>query len=152
MEISIKWKALNISKGAAIMSIGYCAYADLVQADETLVMYTYCCFNNNNEDYKRYVNSKDGEIYIDRAAFAGPEIQTKKKKSSGKSITVIKRSPRDVQFDELIRSGGIKVKNASGTWRTTDFGIDVMALRILFKLFDEYQKTGTVPEHIGYNA
>lgn len=29
------------------MSLGYGGYVDLVQADDTLVIYAYCCYNIN---------------------------------------------------------------------------------------------------------
>ena len=51
---------------------------------------------------------------------------------------------------ELFEDGKIKVKNASGTWKTTESGIDIMALKILSKMFDEYQETGKVPEHVSW--
>ena len=63
-------------------------------------------------------------------------------------MLIVKRIKQDVPFNELFEAGKIKVKNASGTWRTTESGMDIMALKILFKLFDEYQETGELPEHI----
>lgn len=133
------------------MSMGYGGYADLRQYDDTMVVYLYCCYNINNDDYKRFMEIEDGELHIERDAFVEPEINEKiKKTASGRKKPVVKRIKRDVPFDELFESGKIKVKNASGTWRTTESGIDIMALKILFKMFDKYQETGKIPEHISW--
>lgn len=133
------------------MSMGYGGYADLQQYDDTLVVYLYCCYNVNNDDYKHFMKIEDGELYVDRDAFVEPEIHEKiKKTASGRKKPIVKRIKKDVPFNELFEAGKIKVKNASGTWRTTESGIDIMALKILFKMFDEYQETGELPEHIGW--
>ena len=119
-------------------------------ADDTLTVYAYCCYNINNDDYEYFQKKEDGELYIDRDAFVEPEIHEKMKKTaSGRKKLIVKRIIRDVPFEKLFESGKIQVKNASGTWKTTVSGIDFMALQILFKMFDEYQETGKLPEHIG---
>lgn len=133
------------------MSMGYGGYADLQQSDDTLVVYLYCCYNVNNDNYKHFMKFKDGELYIERDAFVEPEIHEKIKKTAfGRKKLVVKRVKRDVPIGELFEAGKIKVKNASGTWKTTESGIDIMALKILYKMFDEYQKTGEIPEHISW--
>ena len=43
------------------MSIGYGGYAHLVGADHNLVIYSYCCYNVNLPDYKRFMEIEDGE-------------------------------------------------------------------------------------------
>lgn len=133
------------------MSIGYGGYAHLVQADDTLVIYTYCCYNVNLPDYKHFMEMEDGELYIDRDAFVEPEIHEKTvRTASGRKKTVIKRVKRDVPFDELFENRKIKGKNASGTWKTAESGEDIMARKILFKLFNEYQEKGSFPETISW--
>ena len=133
------------------MSMGYGGYADLQQYDDTPVVYLYCCYNVNNDDYKHFMKIEDGELYIERDAFVEPEIHEKIKKTAfGRKKLVVKRIKNDVPFDELFETGKIKVKNAGGTWRTTEFGIDIMALQILYKIFDEYQETGELPKHIAW--
>ena len=64
------------------MGIGYGGYADLQQYDDTMVVYMYCCYNVNNDDYKRFMEIEDGELYIERVAFVEPEIHEKIKKTS----------------------------------------------------------------------
>ena len=51
------------------MSLGYCGYADLQAADDTLVIYSYCCYNINITGWERFKDIADGELYIDRDAF-----------------------------------------------------------------------------------
>ena len=54
------------------MSIGYGGYMDLVANDSTTLMYVYCCYNVNNDDYKKYMGLADGEIVISREALVEP--------------------------------------------------------------------------------
>ena len=131
------------------MSIGYCGYADLVDCDESLVLYSYCCYNLNNSDSVRFKATKDGELYIARESFIEPEIHEKlKKMTSGKKQRVVKRVIRDFSIDNLLEIDKIRVINASGTWQTTATGNDIIAIKLLFRLFNEYQRTGRIPEHV----
>lgn len=133
------------------MSIGYGGYADLQQADDTMAIYSYCCYNANNADYKHFMEIEDGELYIDRDAFVEPEIHEKiKKMVSGSKNAIVKSIKKTVPFGELFKTGKIIVKNASGTWRTTEFGTDIMSLKILLKIFNKYQETGSLPEHVNW--
>ena len=133
------------------MSIGYGGYMDLVANDGTMLMYAYCCYNVNNDDYKKYMGLVDGEIVISREALVEPEIHSKlKKMPSGRKRLIEKRVRQDVPWGDLFDSGKVTVKNASGTWCTNSDGIDIMAFNMLFKLFDEYQNTGEIPEHISW--
>lgn len=132
------------------MSLGYGGYANLVQHDNTLVMYCYSCYNINNDGYKKFKESPDGELYIGRNAFVEPEIREKiKKMPSGKKKMITKRIKKDVPFGELFDMGKIKVKNAGGTWETNVSGVDIIALKILLRIFDEYQETGEIPQKVG---
>ena len=55
------------------MSMGYCGYADIQAFDDTLVIYSYCCYNLNIDGYERFRGLDDGELYIERDAFVEPE-------------------------------------------------------------------------------
>lgn len=133
------------------MSMGYGGYADLGQHDGVSVVYLYCCYNVNCGDYKHFREIQDGVLYIERNAFIEPDIRGKIKKTAARrKKLIVKRIKKRVPFDELLKDGKIKVKNAGGTWETTEFGIDIMALKILFKIFDEYQETGELPKHIAW--
>ena len=133
------------------MSLGYCGYANLQEADDTLVMYSYCCYNLNIDGWERFKKAEDGELYIERDSFVEPEIHEKlKKMSSGRKKLIVKRVKRDFPFGEYLDKGKIKVKNASGTWKINPSGIDVVALHILLEILDRYQENGDVPERIGW--
>ncbi|WP_027407153.1 hypothetical protein [Anaerovibrio sp. RM50] len=132
------------------MSIGHGACAKLVDYDDAMVMYAYCCYDINNREYKRFENLLDGEIYVSRDAFIEPEIHERKRRMpSGRKRMVVKRVKRRPPFDELFAKGKIQVKNASGTWHICNYNIDFMVLKILIEIFNGYQETGTIPQHIG---
>ena len=133
------------------MSRGFGGYMDLVANDSTTLMYTYCCYNVNNDDYKKYMGLADGEIVISRDALVEPDIHSKlKKMPSGRKRIIEKRVRQDVPWEDLFSNGRVTVKNASGTWQTNSAGVDIMAFKMLFKLFNEYQDTGEIPEHISW--
>ncbi len=132
------------------MGMGFCGRADLEQEDESIMIYSYCCYNLNDKNYESFCNIKDGEIYIDRDALVEPDIHVKTKKIGRRKKTITKRVKRDVPFDKLFEQGKVQVKNASGTWRTYFRGIDIIAMHILFNLFNEYQETGEIPKRIIY--
>lgn len=133
------------------MSLGYGGYADIQQSDDTMVIYLYCCYNVDNDDYKHFQQLEDGELYIDRDAFVEPEIHEKiQKTASGRKRIINKRVPREIPLENLIDRGKINVLNASGTWQTTYGGIDIIAIKLLIKIFDEYQKTGDIPKRVAF--
>ena len=133
------------------MSLGYGGFADLQQSDDTMVIYLYCCYNVDNDEYKHFQQLEDGELYIDRDAFVEPEIHEKiRKTASGRKRTITKRVPIDFDLIELLESGKITVSNAGGTWQTTNDGIDIIAVKLLRKIFNEYQKTGDIPKRVGF--
>lgn len=67
---------------------------------------------------------------------------------------MIKRIPVDVEYGEMILDGRIVVENCSNTWRMTEneLHLDVMALRLLFKIFRSYQEERTIPKVISLNV
>lgn len=49
----------------------------------------------------------------------------------------------------MIEDGLIEAQNCSHCWKKMgDKGIDAMALRVLFKLFYQYQEEDKIPEYI----
>ena len=66
------------------MSMWYCEDANLILADESMVIYSYCCHNINNSRYKNFMNKEDREIYIERKFFVESEIHEKIKKTASK--------------------------------------------------------------------
>ncbi len=131
------------------MSMGYYGSAELVYSDNDVIVYAYGCYNINNNNYKLYMHAKDGVLTIQRDALIEAEIRRKiKRTASGRKKEIVKRIHRDVPFDELLEKGKIEIENASGTWVTSEEGYDVIARRVLYKIFERYQETGTIPEHV----
>lgn len=133
-----------------IMSMGYGARLEKVLEDEQTVFYYYSCGNANYKNYDIMINKQDGEILVDKRCFLEPEIHVKlKRMPGGRKKLVEKRIHVNVPYTEYIRAGLIKIKNASGCWKTID-EIDIMALKLLFKLFDEYQEESKIPDRISW--
>lgn len=137
------------------MSIGIGAYANLVLQDDTTIIYEYGSYNLNELEYQNKKHLYDGVITISRSCFVKPLIRKKTKRMpSGRKKLVIKRIPVDVDYQKMIIDGLIVIENCSNCWRTTDdeYKIDIMALRILFKLFHQYQEYVIIPKHISFNV
>lgn len=122
------------------MSRGMGARANLRLQDEKTVIYEYGGYNLNEDNFKNEAQICDGIIIISRNCFLEPEIHQKiEKMPSGKKKIITKRISID--------------GDCSNCWKTTDDEhIDIMALRILFRLFSKYQEEGKVPESISYNV
>ena len=130
--------------------MGYGGYLILDTQDDEQVLYHYACGNVNKglDVYHADMAKPDGIIMIDKSCFVEPEIHQKHKRlPSGRKKTVEKRIIVPVDYGAYIEEGRITIKNASACWRTIE-GIDFMALRLLFNLFKEYQKTGAVPKKL----
>ncbi len=136
------------------MSLGIGAHANLILEDDKTVMYEYGSYNLNETEYRPRNNIYDGLITISRDCFAEPEIHEKLKRvPSGRKKLIIKRIPVDVNYTQMISEGKIIVENCSNCWRvSTENNVDIMALRILFVLFRQYQVDGKLPESAGYDA
>ncbi len=137
------------------MSIGVGAHANLVLQDEKTVIYRYGGYNLNEVKFRNEAHLYDGTITIQRNCFPEPEFhKTVKRMPSGKKKTLIKRIPVDVDYPAMIAAGTIIIENCSNCWITTDDDkkIDVMALHILYIIFNKYQKEENMPEFISYNV
>lgn len=133
------------------MSMGYGVYAKLDMMDDTMILYQYCCYNLNKADYELYSNLLDGKLWIQRDSLVEGERYLKRvKKTSGKKIILEKKRKIELDFSKLLRERRIEIENASGTWYITDEGYDVMALRIIYRIYEEYQMTGVVPKKISF--
>ena len=133
------------------MSKGYGGYADLRKEDDTMLMYSYCSYNVNLDHWREMQAAEDGELWIERNALIEPEIHEHiKRMPSGRKQLQVKRIKKEAPVGELYDAGKITVKNASGTWKTLGQGVDMIAVSILHKLFDEYQETGQIPQRVGW--
>lgn len=135
------------------MSRGIGGKAELVAHDDTDVIYTYSVYNLNEAAHKDALDIMDGEIHLKRYCFTEPEIHNKRiRKPSGKIVYVEKRIVQIPEYGSMIADGSITIKNASHCFKTTSEGIDIMALNLLYKLFQEYQENGELPTQISYHV
>lgn len=130
------------------MSMGYYARCHKILEDELTIIYEYACCNVGEGDWEKAQNTFDGRIYIDKDSFVEPTIREKlKKMPSGRKKLIVKRIHNEADYSKLIEEGKIEIENCSGTWKTYD-GIDFMAMRLVRQIFDEYQDTGIISEHM----
>lgn len=135
------------------MSKGIGGSARVVMQDADTVVYEYYAHNLNEEKYRNSEHTYDGMITIDKHSLVEPEIHEKLKKlPSGRKQLITKRIPRDVDYATLIAAGQISVENSKFCWRTLDNGIGLIAMHIIFKIFNLYQSEGAVPEAVGYHV
>lgn len=131
------------------MSLGYGGFARKVAEDYLTVIYEYGAYNLNDEKYRNQETLYDGTITIDKTALVEPEIRKKiKKHPSGRKEVIIKRIPQDFSTVSLIREEKIIIEKSRFCWKF--FGsVPSVALRIIYKIFREYQINGALPEEIG---
>ncbi len=135
------------------MSRGIGGKAELIAHDDADVIYTYSVYNLNEAAHKDALDIMDGEIHLKRHCFTEPEIHNKRiRKPSGKIVYVEKRIVQIPEYGAMIADGSITIKNASHCFKTTSEGIDIMALHLLYKLFQEYQENGEIPKQISYHV
>ena len=133
------------------MSIGYEGFACLIEQDEEHFLYSYGCSNWNDEKYMNRERIMDGFIMINKNCLVEPEIHRKLKRfPNGRKRMVEKRIPVEVPYEMLFESGAISVDNSVNCWRVTDREIDCIALRLIWKMFNDYQLTGVLPEKVYY--
>lgn len=143
------------NRGDLQMSMGIGAYADKILEDEKTVIYQYGSYNLNDPNSGNEQRKCDGGITVLKSCFAEPEIHEKIKRTpGGRKKLIVKRIPVKVDYPKMIEDGSVEIENCTKCWQTAgdEKKTDIMALHILFPLFQKYQETGEIPEHIGYDA
>ena len=131
-----------------MMSIGYCGRAILEMADATTLLYLYCSYNLNLEDYQKHEERYNGEIIINRNSLIEPEVCKKRiRKPSGRKIFEERLKKREVDVRGLIESGDVQIINSSGAWHFNN-EYDVMAIRLIEQIYDKYQEERDIPEMV----
>ena len=131
------------------MSIGYGGRARIVLQDNDTVIYEYAPYDLNEPAYRNSENIFDGLITINKKAFIAAEIHTKMKRMpGGRKIPVVKRIRRDVDYENLLESCAITVENSKYCWRTMHNGYGMIALKLIYRIFDYYQDNDSIPESI----
>lgn len=135
------------------MSRGIGGFARMVMQDATSVVYEYAPYNLNEEQYCNADHIYDGMIAFSKSAIVEPEMHEKVKKCpSGRKQLIIKRIPRDVDYDAHIKSGLITVENSKYCWHILPCGVGEIAMHLLRRIFIQYQEKGDLPETIGYEV
>lgn len=133
------------------MSRGFGGSARIVLQDENAVVYEYAPFNLNEPEYRNSEHIYDGLITISKDSLVEPEIHEKlKRMPSGRKKLIVKRIRRDVDYSALLDAGKITIENSSYCWHMvgTEKDIGMMAMRIIFRIYDHYQDEGTLPETV----
>ena len=133
------------------MSRGFGGSARIVLQDENAVVYEYAPFNLNEPEYRNSEHIYDGLITISKNSLVEPEIHEKlKRMPSGRKKLIVKRIRHDVDYSALLDAGKITIENSSYCWHMvgTEKNIGMMAMRIIFRIYDHYQDEGTLPETV----
>ena len=129
------------------MSMGYGGRARIVLQDNDTVIYEYAPYNLNEPAYRNSENTYDGLITICKQAFVAAETHAKvKRMPSGRKLQITKRVRKDVDYGKLLESRAIIIENSKYCWHTMKDGYGMIALRLIFRIFDYYQEYETVPE------
>ncbi len=135
------------------MSKGIGGSARVVMQDENTVVYEYYAYNLNEEKYRNSKHIYDGMITIDKRSLVEPEIHKKlKKQPSGRKKLITKHIPREVDYSGLIEAKKISVENSKFCWQYLENGIGLIAIHIIFKIFNLYQSEGAISETVGYHV
>ena len=133
------------------MSRGFGGSARIVLQDENTAVYEYAPFNLNEPEYRNSEHTYDGLITISKDSMVEPEIHEKlKRMPSGRKKLIVKRIRRDVNYSALLEAGKITIENSRYCWHLvgTEKNIGMMAMRIVFRIYDHYQDEGTLPETV----
>lgn len=131
------------------MSRGYGGFANKVFEDDTMIVYAYGGFNLNVPECRNENYIRDGSLIISKSCFINPE-DLNPCFTSTQNNKVTENLHQGIDIAGALSEGLIQVKNCSHTWQVIGEKeqYDRIALRLLFKLFNEYQETGSIPEKI----
>ncbi len=133
------------------MSRGFGGSARIVLQDENTVVYEYAPYNLNKPEYRNKDLVYDGLITISKDSMVEPDIHEKlKRMPSGRKKLIVKRIRRDVDYSTLLETGKITIDNSRFCWHFigTEENIGMMAMRIIFRIYDHYQDEGVLPEKV----
>lgn len=131
------------------MSLGIGGWAELAAEDDTYAVYCYAPSNLNNPACYNREKILDGMIQIKKSSLLEPEIHEKiKHLPHGKKKKIIKRIRVSPDFDQLLAAEDIVVENSTFCWITADNGYDLMALRLIYKIYSDYQDEGALPQKV----
>lgn len=131
------------------MSLGYYGFCEKVAEDKDRVLYIYGSANLNNIKYMNKNHIMDGMIEIDKKSLVEPVIKRRTFKKYGYKRTETKKVIQRVNIRELVKNRNIIIENTKNSWSKDENGIDNMAYRICYKIFEVYQEDGYLCEQCG---
>lgn len=130
------------------MSLGYGGSCRKISTDADFALYEYSSYNLNVDACEKIF---DGLILIKKSALVESERREKfRRMPSGRRRKFTKIILRKVDISELIDSGDVEIENCSHAWHFLLNGIDRTACCLCRKIFDDYQREGTLPDKCGY--
>ena len=134
------------------MSMGYGGGCRKYGESAEFVIYEYYAYDWNTEGCDNPNRIYDGIIKIEKSAFIEPKIHQKiKRRPSGRKLLVTKRIERDVPISEYFENGKVELVNSSFCGRICN-GHGYIGLRLLDKIFSEYQRSGEIPHVVSIHA
>ena len=136
------------------MSMGYGGSARIVDQDSKTAIYEYAPYNLDEPAFRNGNRIHDGLITINKESLVEPEIHEKvKRMPSGRKRLIIKRIRRDVDYSSLLKEKKIMVENSRYCWRYvgTEKNIGMIAMKLIFHIYDQYQMEGALPKTVSLN-
>ncbi|ORU01510.1 hypothetical protein D081_0329 [Anaerovibrio sp. JC8] len=109
------------------MELGVGGEAEILLIDDDNLIYKYYSYNNNMTGYENKSKVADGLIKFKRSCFKHPDY---------------------INYPKYIKKGLIKIENSYNCWNVSDDGYDMMAIRFIGRLFQEYHFERSIPKKL----
>ena len=121
------------------MSRGIGANAKLYRDDDVAVIYKYRDYDLNDSRCGNEEQIYDGTLTIKKSCFDDLEMNEE-----------IVKQP--LMYEEMITDGRVKIENCGSCCELTKEDIDMLAVRIMVRIFERYKEDGKLPESVSYNV
>ena len=141
-----------IVKAGDSMSMGYGGSCRKYGESADFVVYEYYAYDLNVEKCNNPNRIYDGIIKIEKSAFVEPEIHKRiKRRPSGRKILVTKRIVRDIPISKYLADGKVELVNSSFCSHIHK-GYGYVGLRLVDRIFSEYQLNGEIPHTVSIHV
>lgn len=111
------------------MSMGIGGAGKVFSETNDRIIYRYYNYDLNSPVNRNDKKLMDGEISIDKSVFES----------------------RSCDVAGLLKSGAVVITNSANSWCVIE-GYDRIALSLCRKIFEEYKRSGMIPENVGYHV
>lgn len=136
------------------MSLGYCGKMELFIEDEAAAIYRYAGEDlNDTTEVRGDIKVLTGEILIHKRCLVEPSIHSRVKRTALHRKTLItKRVIQPFDIEKALKNGDIEILKPCAGEKLQELGtpLPYFAIRLLHKLFTEYQENGALPEKCGF--